>query len=78
MTTADAAAAPPKTATAGGACPPNPVSYWVEFGAGDCPRCHAPITAAQMKQIYTAAPDDRLEEARAAFNGSFEKFSINH
>lgn len=44
----------------------------------DCPRCHALITTAQLKAIYTAAPDARIEEAKLAFNENFEKFEINH
>ena len=43
----------------------------------DCPRCHAPITTAQMKEMFTTASDANIEEARKAFNECYEKFSVN-
>jgi putative chitinase len=43
----------------------------------DCPRCHALITTAQMKDMFTTASDANIEEARKAFNECFEKFSVN-
>jgi putative chitinase len=67
-------------------CPANPLTAPDAAGvinsavAGcpiDCPRCHAPITSAQLKEIYTTASDDRIEAAKTAFNEAFEKFSIN-
>ncbi|MEO5728252.1 MAG: hypothetical protein ABI134_04150 [Byssovorax sp.] len=42
-----------------------------------CPRCHAPITTAQMKEMFTTASDANIEEARKAFNECYEKFSVN-
>lgn len=41
-----------------------------------CPRCHAKITTAQMQEIFPAAPADRLETARSAFNECNENFEI--
>jgi putative chitinase len=43
----------------------------------DCPRCHAPITTAQMKEMFTTASDANIEAARKAFNECYEKFSVN-
>ncbi len=42
-----------------------------------CPRCHALITTAQMKEMFTTASDANIEEARKAFNECLEKFSVN-
>lgn len=42
----------------------------------NCPRCHAPITADQMQQMFPSAPSERRETARNAFNGCFERFEI--
>lgn len=42
-----------------------------------CPRCHADITAAQMKRMFPQAPDARIAEAVTAFNSAFEVFSVN-
>ncbi len=82
----DAQVDPTKTAADAKACPTDPLT--APDGAGlinsavegcpiDCPRCHALITTEQMKAMFTTAADDKIEEARKAFNESFEKFSIN-
>ena len=41
-----------------------------------CPRCHAKITAAQMQEMFPAAPEERRETARNAFNECNENFEL--
>ena len=42
----------------------------------NCPRCHAKITTAQMQEIFPAAPAERRETARSAFNECNENFEL--
>lgn len=74
------------TMTTGEACPADPVTMPDATGLFGtalascslaCPRCHALITTAQMKAMFTGATATKIEEATATFNSAFEKFSVN-
>jgi putative chitinase len=41
-----------------------------------CPRCHAEITTAQMREMFPRAPAERIDKARDAFNECFENFEL--
>lgn len=42
-----------------------------------CPRCTAKITSEQLKEIFTTASDEAIDDMKGAFNDAYEKFSIN-
>lgn len=82
----DVQAITPTTTNTPVVCPANPLTAPDAAGlinsavAGcpiACPRCHAQITTEQMKAMFTTAADDKIEEAKKAFNEAFEKFSVN-
>jgi predicted chitinase len=56
----------------------HPIALVANFlgSGGGCPNCEAEITAAQLKQIFPSASDERIEEVRAVFNEAYKKFEI--
>ncbi len=48
---------------------------WFELKNENC--CTSYITSDQLKEIFTTATDDRVNELRDEFNNAFDKFSIN-
>lgn len=61
--------------TASGAAEPPHAA--VKDNRSTCQSCHALITTQQLKAIFTTASDAKIEEAKNAFNATFEKFSVN-
>jgi len=45
--------------------------------SGDCPRCKEPVTAAQLKLIFTKAEDNSLQEAAAAYTKYMKDFGMD-
>ncbi len=60
-----------------GADATTPVDSPVASCPATCPRCAAEITSEQLKEIFTTASDEAIEDMKDTFNEAFEEFSIN-
>lgn len=54
----------------------TPVDSPVNSCPANCPRCRAEITAAQVRELYTSASDERVNGTVTAFNYAYLKFEI--
>jgi len=55
----------------------TPVDSPVASCPAGCPRCTADITTEQLKQIFSSASDEAIEDMKGAFNDAFKKFSLD-